>query len=289
MILITGATGYIGEAVTRYFFSKSQEICIYRREGKNETLFSSKILQHTGDICDKNALKHAMKNVDTIIHLAAVIQAKSEEEYEQVNIEGTRNALECARIAGVKLFVYLSSMDVKNSILSSYSQSKKMAEQLVYDSGVPFIIVRPSVIYGGKKEKTFRQVQQFMKKFRMVPLIGLASPKMQPLHLQNLVELLFLAATELPHSHIYEIGGPEALTQREIYERIAQKIGIKVLFVPVPLFIFTLALFPFMLFSSRAYFFWEKLRLLTMDKVVDNAPLFTQVSLSLRFFEGNLE
>jgi len=120
--------------------------------------------------------------------------------------------------------------------MSEYHKTKWEAEELVRQSGIPFTILRPSLIYGPGDLFTIRLSQMF-KLSPVLPVIGSGKSKIQPIYIDDVVSCIQkIVTSDAFLNEIYEIGGPEQLTYEELTTQIAEAMGIKRPMVHVPLF-----------------------------------------------------
>jgi nucleoside-diphosphate-sugar epimerase len=103
-----------------------------------------------GDLCDEETYKSRLEGVDTVIHLAALTGKAAPPEYERTNFEGTKILLRACKEAGVRRFLHLSTIAAgyPDQRYFTYAQTKARAETLVRESGIPYIIIRPTVVIG---------------------------------------------------------------------------------------------------------------------------------------------
>ena len=107
MILITGATGFVGRNLLEKL-SKRPIRCLV----KDKSSLGKNIEIVRGNLTDLKSLDEATKNISIVIHLAAIIKSKNKEEFKKINAEGTRNLVNASKKNGVKKFIYISSSDV---------------------------------------------------------------------------------------------------------------------------------------------------------------------------------
>jgi len=167
-VLVTGGNGFLGRYIVEQLLKQGDEVSVFCRS-KAPKLNHLNIKLIRGDVCDREAVLAATKGLDIIYHAASKVGFWGKyEEYYQVNVLGTINILESARINGVKKIIYTSSpsvaMDNKDivggdeslpyskSYLNHYSSTKAMAEQLLLNAngvgGVSTTAIRPHLIIG---------------------------------------------------------------------------------------------------------------------------------------------
>ena len=141
-----------------------------------------------GDISQPEDLLHICEDIDQVFHLAAVIISDDESDFERINACGTRTILAEAKKSGVKHFVYISSASVLYPQPTAYSLSKRAAEHLVRESGVPWTIVRPTLVYGKVGGLEFDMFLKYLRSFPVVPFIGSGEAIKRPVYVDDLVQ-----------------------------------------------------------------------------------------------------
>ncbi len=162
-VLVTGATGFVGWHLCRAFLEAGhQVVAMVRRE--SEELTSMGVQQVLGELENPQSLESAIKNagaVDTLIHNAGLVRARSLDEYWHVNAIGTFNLVQALKDCGLEpsQLIYISSVaavgpgrlldeNQEPHPLTPYGASKLYGERFVNASGIPHLIFRPPVIYG---------------------------------------------------------------------------------------------------------------------------------------------
>jgi NADH dehydrogenase len=188
-----------------------------------------------GDVTDAESLRRAVAGVDTIVHLVAIRQGPRE-QFQRIMIDGTRDLLAAARDAGVGRFVHMSALGTSEETreLVPYYWAKWENEQQVRSSGVPFVIFRPSFVFGpdGGILPTFRKLAKLTP---VTPIIGSGRQRIQPIWADDLARIF----TEATHQAdvtggLFELGGPEAVTWNEFWERLKRVLGLRRPSVHVP-------------------------------------------------------
>jgi dihydroflavonol-4-reductase len=167
-VLITGATGQVGNAIARRLAQDAVEVRALVRSPERARVLPEGVQPVFGDVTDPQSLSAALDGVATVYHAAGIPEQwrKDVDEFERVNVGGTRNVVEAALAAGVERFVYTSTDDVlvqapgeqfDESALSPnpgetpYQRSKQEADRVVtaaLDRGLPAVFLHPSGLYG---------------------------------------------------------------------------------------------------------------------------------------------
>jgi NADH dehydrogenase len=228
MILITGGTGFVGSHLVRRMRREGLPLrALVRNPDRAQELADQRVEAVPGDISDKASLEKAVEGVERVIHLVGIIQEAPGVTFKGVHVEGTRNLVEAARKAGVRHFFYQSALGARPGAKSEYHKTKWQAEELVRASGIPYTVLRPSLIYGPGDQFTLR-LAEIIRQSPVLPVIGSGKSKVQPIAIDDVVSCIVKAvSSDVFLNESYEIGGPEQLTYEEVTRAIAGAMGIR--------------------------------------------------------------
>jgi len=237
MILVTGANGFVGRNLVRRLQKDGTAVrALVRSAAKAARLRDLGAELVDGDISNLSSLEAAMKGCAKVIHLVGIIQEAPGVTFKGVHVDGTRNLLEAAKKEGVRHFIYQSALGSRPNAKSQYHRTKWEAEELVRASGLPFTILRPSLIYGPGDLFTVR-LAETIKLSPVLPVIGTGQSKVQPIFIDDVNECIQKISTSDSYlNEMYEIGGPEQLTYEEVTKAIAAALGIRRPTVHMPMF-----------------------------------------------------
>ncbi|GAF69092.1 unnamed protein product, partial [marine sediment metagenome] len=162
-ILITGATGNVGKALRACLSKDNYAISCLTNENKR---FADDII---GDLNNYSSLLNATKNIDIVIHLAAVIKG-NKKLINKVNVQGTKNLINACEKNKVKKIIFMSSLDIKFN--TPYGISKRKAEEIIENSKLKYVILRPTAIYGEGFKTGINSLAKLMKKTPIFPIPG---------------------------------------------------------------------------------------------------------------------
>lgn len=237
MILLTGATGFVGGHLLEELRKRPEVVrCLVHRSRSPELLRGDNVEAVQGSVLDKDSLVGPMQGVDTVVHLVAVIREKGPATFQSVNHLGTRNAVQSAREAGVSRFVHMSANGARNDPRFPYLLSKWQGEDEVRGSGLAYAILRPSIIFG-QGDEFITVLADLIKKLPVVPIIGPGTTLLQPIWVHDVVRCLvaILDGGDKFMGRETTIGGPQQLTYEQIVETIISVLGVKRWRTHVPL------------------------------------------------------
>jgi uncharacterized protein YbjT (DUF2867 family) len=214
MILITGATGYIGRhLVARLAAEGERPRCLVRDTKRAASILpADKVELVQGDTIHPATLTAAMSGVDTVVH-AAFITADHKESagnhYGETNVHGTENVIKAAREAGVKRIIEIGGLGTKADKPGSYMQGRYLAEKMLKESGLDWTIIQPSVLFG-KDAPFIKGLSDLIRSAPVVPLIGGGKVKFQPIYVEDVVTVIIKVLQDPMGTNrkTYTIGGP---------------------------------------------------------------------------------
>ena len=147
-LFVTGISGLVGRAVAAELEARRLGATVLLRGSTSDLSGGFRVI--AGDLETPQTFAPALKGVRAVLHIAALTGAASEEDFRRVNVEGTRTLLAACAEEGIRRFVFVSSIAAGFDDLDRYpyGASKRDAEALVRDSGLDFVIVRPTVVLG---------------------------------------------------------------------------------------------------------------------------------------------
>ncbi len=236
LALISGATGFIGRVLCQQLREQSVQV----RGGMRHVAEGPWDEVVLFNLATRTLPEDALAGVDTVFHLAGKAHALSEtrqdeEEYFRINTEGTGTLLEAARGAGVRRFVFISSVKVmgeggdvcqdENETCrpeSPYGKSKLAAERLVLEGGyVPEpVVLRLSMVYGSSRKGNLPRMIEAVAKGRFPPLPEVSN-KRSMVHVEDVVQAALLAAEQSAAvGQTYIVTDGQLTSTRQLYEWI---------------------------------------------------------------------
>jgi nucleoside-diphosphate-sugar epimerase len=259
-LLVTGATGFVGNALLSTLASDESHLlraCV-RREG---TPLPANIEAVTiPDLTAETDWRAALENIDAVVHAAARVHVMDDTsadplaEFRRVNVDGTLRLARQAAAAGVRRFVFISSIKVNGEGTSPghpytaddipqpqdpYGVSKYEAEQALLsvanETGMEVVVIRPVLVYGPGVKANFQSMMRWLDKGVPLPLGGINANRRSMVALDNLVDLI---VTCLQHpaaaNQIFLVSDGEDLSTTGLLQRTARALQKPALLLPVP-------------------------------------------------------
>lgn len=238
-VLVTGGTGVIGTETISELTRRGHQVVLLSRHANDDAKQWKGVEPREGDVSDAESLTGVAKGCDAILHVAGVA-SDDVEELDRINVVGTANMLALATAAGVKRFVYISSLGAERGA-SNYHQSKRRAEALVAKSSLNWTIVRPGNVYGPGDE-IISLLLRAARALPVVPVIEHGKQPFQPIWHEDLAKACAALLEDDAYSgQALEIAGHEVTSTDDLLDRIAVITDRKPARVPIPQFLASLA------------------------------------------------
>jgi uncharacterized protein YbjT (DUF2867 family) len=231
LILLTGATGYVGGRLLRTLERSGERVRCLARNPEHVRADGAGTEVVRGDLLDAGSLPPALDGVDTAYYL--VHSMSSSEPFEESDRVAALEFGRAAAAAGVRRLVYLGGLGSDPS-LSSHLASRQEVGRLLRSSGVPTIEFRASVVIGSGSA-SFEMVRGLADRLPLMITPRWVETLAQPIAIEDVLAYL-VAALDLPgdDSRIYEIGGPDRVTYGGLIREYARQRGLRRVFLPVP-------------------------------------------------------
>jgi len=253
-ILITGAAGFVGSHLVEHLLSqgiKRKDIRLFVKKGESlKNLPDSDFDIIESDIRDKNAVNKSTEGVETVYHLAAntVTEGSRYKDYKEVNVDGTQNILDACKGKNIRKFIYFSTIAVyglpayvgeivnwnetqPKKPAEAYGESKLEAEKRVIEThektGIPYIIIRPTTVYGPRDYQGIFELYRAINK-RYFFMIGNGRNKMDYVFVKDLVGGAREAELSKYQAGDYILGSGKPTTLNTIVNCISKSIGKEV-------------------------------------------------------------
>ncbi len=233
MILLTGATGFIGGHVLKVMSEKNLQIrCLSRKPMRSE---NPNISYVTGDVLDYESLIGVTEGVDTVYYFIHMMgKQKEQEKFDVLDRIAVTNMVRACEVNGVKRIIHLTGMSNPQEKLSHHLASRREVEDIIRNSGINYTIFRASVIMG-RGGGAFEILDAAVRKFPIIPVFNWEKTKVQPIYIGDVIRYLVECLDKKETiNRSFDIGCSEILTYRELMQQYAKELGLKRVFIQIP-------------------------------------------------------
>lgn len=221
MLLLTGATGTIGLPLLRRLTAAGTPVRCLVRDPRRLGSERVRVQIALGDLSDHLSFRHALRGVDTVVHLASVIRDQPGGSIEELAGVATWRLVLAAETAGVERFVFFSALGASTRSRARLLRAKAVAERAVMESSLVHTVFAPSIVYS--PGDAYLRLLQRMSLLPVMAIPGSGHAGFQPIWAEDVADCVLAALPGGRHAQTaigarYELGGPQTLTQREIVQ-----------------------------------------------------------------------
>lgn len=240
LVTIYGGSGFVGRQVARRLAARSWRVRIAVRR-PDEALFTrtygavGQVVPVLCNIRDADSVRAAMAGADAVVNCVNLLGREGKSNFDNVLVGGAENIARIAAETGVGQVVHLSGIGVDAGSPSRYVAAKAKGEAAVLQHFPGAVVLRPSVIFGNE-DYFYNRFASLTRHSPLMPVPGL-STRIQPVHVDDVAEVAAMAVEGRVDSGIYELGGPNVLTTREILQQVLTTVNRRRLVLNMPLWI----------------------------------------------------
>ncbi|HUQ79598.1 MAG TPA: NAD-dependent epimerase/dehydratase family protein [Gemmatimonadaceae bacterium] len=242
-VLVTGGTGVVGRATVDELLARGHDVRLFSRHAMDDVKeWAHRVEPYPGNVANEVEVRGAADGCEAVLHLTAIVaETPPDTTFETVNVGGTRNLVREAERAGVRRFVYVSSLGADHGE-SPYHKSKLRSEEVAKTFDGNCIIVRLGNVYGGGDEQ-LSLILRMVRSLPAVPVIAGGDKPFQPIWASDAGAALAIAAErdDLAGREL-EVAGPEQTTYDDVVQRLAKITKRDPIRLPVPVPLASLAL-----------------------------------------------
>jgi uncharacterized protein YbjT (DUF2867 family) len=235
MVLVTSGTGFVGRHLLAALDRRPARALV-RRPAASTLPAGVEAVQ--GDLTKPETLPAALAGVDVVVHAAALTANLKEPyrgAYDDVNRRGTENLVAAAKAAGVRRLVVMSGLGTRPAPLGTYMATRWALEEAVRGSGIPAVVLQPSVLFGDGAEFV-AALARLVRRSPVVPVLGPPGLRFQPFWIEDLARCLVQSISDESLTGLaIPLGGAEHVTMRQILETIGEALGRRPALAPLPL------------------------------------------------------
>jgi NADH dehydrogenase len=292
-IAVAGGTGFVGGEIARELRRRGRRVVVVssRGEGARGQL-PDDIEIRVADVRRPDSLRQALEGVDELVISLAfpglpVEQPKKGYTFEEVDATGSSALVTAGQEAGVGKLVYISGAGAGHDAERHWFRAKARAEDAVRASGMAWTIIRPTWVFG-PGDVSLNRFLGFARVLPFVPMTNFGNQRLAPVYVRDVAAL---AADSLEQAtaaeQVFEIGGPETMTMREILHRAMAVTGTSKLLLPAPAALVKVAAWP-MRFLPHPPLSPDAVDFVNQPATVDVAPLLSAMPRTLTRLEDGL-
>lgn len=238
LVTVFGGSGFIGRHVVRALARRGYRV---RAAVRNPNLALHLLpLGNVGQIQPIQAnlrmrwsVDRAVQGADHVINLVGILHESGRQTFDAVQAFGARAVAEAARAQGAQL-IHLSAIGADAGSKAGYARTKALGEKAVFETVPEAVIFRPSIVFG-PEDAFFNRFAAMARISPVLPLIGGGHTRFQPVYVDDVAEAIASAVDgQVAGGRIYELGGPQISSFRELMQEMLGIIGRKRLLAPVP-------------------------------------------------------
>ena len=237
-IAVVGATGFVGSHLVPHLVESGHGVIAISRHGRRLKGWTDAIEARAVDVT-RGDLDVAFAGAEGVVQLVAIPRETGGRKFDDVNVRGTRRVVEAAERVGVRRLIHLSAMGVADDPRLAYLYSKWRGEEVVRSSSLDWVVLRPSLMFG-RGDGFFNLVKTTLRWWSpgVVVIPGKGDARFQPISVDDVAIAVERSLVESERAgRVYEIGGPDWVTYREIVDAVMAATGMRrlKLGMPIPL------------------------------------------------------
>ena len=275
-IALVGGAGFIGRQTAQLLLRAGARVRVAARSPN--LALPVLVLARTGqadlralDIvrASEAELDAALANCDSVVNLAGILTPQRGQTFGDVHASGAERLAQAARRVGAAHFVHVSALGADEASPARYAQSKHAGERMVAQAFPDAVILRPSLVLG-REDEFFGRFGQLARWLPALPLMGGGATRFQPLAVEDMAQAILAALAGAP-PRVYELGGAEILSFRELMRAMLAQLGWRRVLVPLPAWLGLATSAATQFLPGALNFTPDQMRLLRSDNVVSAA------------------
>ena len=265
-IVIPGAAGLVGQNLILLLKERgySNIVAIDKHPQNTATLreLHPDIEVIEADISREGDWQNLVKENDVLVMLQAQIGSKASDDFVRNNIRSTELMLETAKKSNIEYLVHISSSVVESVADDDYTNTKKEQERLVIESGLPYCVLRPTLMFGWFDRKHLGWLSRFMQKIPVFPIPGHGRYMRQPLYVKDFCNIIVACIEKHPDNEVFDITGKEEIDYVDIIREIKKSVKSRTFILHIPYRLFWILLKIWAIFDSDPPFTADQLKAL---------------------------
>ncbi len=223
-VLVTGATGFLGEHVMRRLFRSGSDILAFvRPESRTGWLQQHGVKLRVGDLSERVVLERALRGIDVFLNIASL------------GFGHATNVVAAAQASGVGRVVFVSSASVFTQLPTASKTMRVQAERLIAKSGLNYTILRPTMIYGTPRDRNIWRLIGYLSRWPVIPVVGRGNALQQPVFVEDVATAVVQAAgSECAIGKAYNLAGAVPLSFVQMIDAVCTRLDRSVARIHLP-------------------------------------------------------
>jgi len=232
-ITVFGGTGYLGRHVVGMLAETGHRVRVAVRHPQTGLFHTNQVEQVQADIRESASVANAIHGTSGVVNAVGLYVERGHDTFRAVHIEGAGRIAEQASKSGVRL-VHISGIGATVSSASRYVRARAAGERRVQEYAPEVVILRPSALFG-EDDKFLGTLAKLIRASPIVPLFGDGGTRLQPAYVNDVARAIthVLNRDDIA-AGIYELGGPNVYTNRELIEILMDHLGRRRVVLPIP-------------------------------------------------------
>ena len=237
LVTIYGGSGFIGRYIARQMAKEGWRVRVAVRR-PNEAIFVrpygvvGQVEPILCNVRDDASVAAAMEGADAVVNCVGILSELGKNKFDAVQHEGAERIARLAAAASVKNLVHVSAIGADADAESDYAKTKALGEEGVLSHFSAAVILRPSIVFGPEDE-FFNRFAAMSRLGPVLPVVG-ADTRFQPVYVEDVARAAVLAATGQVEAGIYELGGPDVSSFRELMQEMLTVVNRRRLVLNIP-------------------------------------------------------
>ncbi|MCK6585422.1 MAG: NAD(P)H-binding protein [Anaerolineales bacterium] len=217
-ILVTGGTGFTGSRLIPLLLKSGFQVRAFVRPTSDRSPLSAlEVEWATGDLANTESFSAALRGVDALVNIASLGFGHAE------------SILRSMKAAGVKRGIFISTTAIFTQLNAGSKSVRLAAEEAIHTSGLDYTILRPTMIYGSKRDRNMWRLIRLLRITPVMPIFGDGESLQQPIFVDDVAQAVLLALkTNDTIGRSYNIAGKEPLTYNQVIDTVASALGKRV-------------------------------------------------------------
>lgn len=278
LVTVFGGSGFVGTQIVQLLAQHGHRVRVAVRRpdlaGHVRTLGTvGQVVPMQANIRNIASVRSAVANADIVINLVGIGLSRGAQNFNAVHTQGAANIAQASSAAGVSTLVHMSALGVDHAAgVSAYAASKLAGEAAIFEAFPHAIIMRPSILFG-QGDGFFNLMGGLSRMLPVLPLIG-GTTRFQPAYVSDVAEAFVRAAEgAVKVGRIYELGGSDVETHRQLIERVQREAARNRPLLPLSAGIAKLIALPLKVLPFKPLLTADQVELLGVDNVVSDAAI----------------